>query len=276
MSTNQQRREAAKRKLERQQQRRAQREVRRKRTTRIVAGVVAVAVVAALVLLSVGTGGSGAHQDSAAGPSNAPAGPCSFPATPGEPASRPVTAPTDTNPPRQGTVAATVTTNQGVLPVTLDRAQAPCTVASFVHLAQAGFFTNTPCHRLVTEGSLKVLQCGDPSGSGMGGPGYSIPDEPPTGLKPGPSGSAIYPAGTVAMAKGNAPNSGGSQFFLVYADSLLPPEYTVFGTVAPDGLKVLQKVAAAGDDGSMNASAGGGKPKLPTSITSVTLGAQSS
>jgi peptidyl-prolyl cis-trans isomerase B (cyclophilin B) len=276
VSTNQQRREAAKRKLERQQQRRVRREVRRKRTTQIVAAIVAIVVVAGLGLLSIGAGGSGSRQDSAAGPTTAPAGPCSFPATPGEPASRPVSAPTDSNPPRQGSVAATVTTNQGVLPVTLDRAKAPCTVESFVHLAQAGFFTNTPCHRLVTEGSLKVLQCGDPTGSGMGGPGYSVPDEPPSGLRPGPGGASIYPAGTLAMAKGNAPNSGGSQFFLVYADSMLPPEYTIFGTVAPQGLQVLQKVAAAGDDGSMDETAGGGKPKLPTTITSVAVGAQSS
>jgi peptidyl-prolyl cis-trans isomerase B (cyclophilin B) len=272
VSTNQHRREAAKRKLERQQQRRVQRARQRKRTALIVAASVLIVAVGATVWATLGRGGASSSPLAATPTSatTAPPGPCSFPSTPGEPAARPVSPPTDTNPPKNGTVAVTMTTNQGVLPITLNRAHAPCTVDSFVHLAKAGFYNNTPCHRLVTQGTLKVLQCGDPTGTGTGGPGYSIPDEPPTGLKPGPDGVSIYPAGAVAMAKSSSPNSGGSQFFLVYADSELPPDYTIFGSVAPAGVKVLQKIAAAGDDGSMDSSAGGGKPKLATNIQTVT------
>ena len=272
MATNQQRREAAKRKLERQQQRRVQQSHKRKRTAVITVIVVVVAVVVASVAVGTLSGGtpSPPNNNAAAAPA-APAGRCSFPATPGEPAARPVSAPTEVNPPTQGTVPVTITTNQGVLPITLNRASAPCTVESFVHLATAGFYNNTPCHRLVTEDGLKVLQCGDPTGTGTGGPGYSIPDEPPTGLKPGANGASVYPRGTLAMAKASAPNSGGSQFFLVYADSQLPPDYTIFGTVAEPGIQVLEKIAAAGDDGAYAATAGGGKPKLPTTLQTVTV-----
>jgi peptidyl-prolyl cis-trans isomerase B (cyclophilin B) len=272
VSTNQQRREAAKRKLERQQERRVQRTKQRKRTALTVAAVVLIVAVGTTLWATVGLGAKRSTPQAApASATTAPTGPCSFPKAPGGPTTQSVSPPTDANPPKQGTVAVTMTTNQGVLPITLHRAQAPCTVESFVHLARANFFNNTPCHRLVTQGTLKVLQCGDPSGTGTGGPGYTIPDEPPTGLKPGPDGASIYPAGAVAMAKASSPNSGGSQFFLVYADSELPPDYTIFGTVAPAGLTVLRKIAAAGDDGSMDSTAGGGRPKLATSIQSVTV-----
>jgi len=199
-----------------------------------------------------------------------PAG-CNFVKTPEEPAPRPVGLPANANPPRQGTVAVTVTTNQGVLPVILDRSKAPCTVENFLSLANAGFYNNTPCHRLVTLETLKVLQCGDPTGTGKGGPGYTIPDEPPTGLKPSNAGAAVYPRGTVAMAKTAAPNSGGSQFFLVYADSQLSPDYTIFGTVAEPGIKVLEKIAAGGVDSAGATEPGDGKPKLAITLQSVTI-----
>ena len=269
MSTNQQRREAAKRKLERQQKRRAEQAQRRKRTTMLVSVVVIVAVVAVIAVLSVNSQGKPAAAQTAAAPAaTAPTGPCTFPATPSEPASKPVSAPTDANPPKMGTAIVTVTTNRGVVPLTLDRAEAPCTVENFLSLTKAGFFNNTPCHRLTTADSLKVLQCGDPTGSGSGGPGYTIPDEPPAHLKAGPQGSSIYPAGSIAMANTGAPNSGGSQFFLVYADSMLPPNYTVFGRIAPAGVQVLQKIAAGGEDDS--GGPGDGKPKLATTIQSAT------
>lgn len=265
MSTNQQRRAAAKRKLERQQARRQARAARRKKFAAFGAVGVVVAVVAVVVACST-TGSPAPGQPQASAP---PAGACVFAATPGEPAARPVSPPTDVNPPRQGMVAATINTNQGVLPITLNRAQAPCTVASFVHLATAGFYNNTPCHRLTTDPSLKVLQCGDPTGQGTGGPGYTIPDEPPPGLKPTGGGAVVYPRGTIAMANTGQPNSGGSQFFLVYADSQLPPNYTVFGTIAEPGVQVLEKVAAAGEDGSNGA--GDGRPNAATTIQGVSL-----
>jgi peptidyl-prolyl cis-trans isomerase B (cyclophilin B) len=269
VSTNQQRREAAKRKLERQQERRAQRVRHRKRISTIVAVAVVIVVIGGLAALTFDGGGKPATPAAAvAAPATAPSGPCTFRATPDELASRPVSAPTNPNPPRQGTVTVSVTTNQGVLPITLNRAMAPCTVENFLNLTKAGFYNNTPCHRLVTGDSLKALQCGDPTGTGTGGPGYTIPDEPPTGLQPGPDGASIYPTGTVAMAKTSAPNSGGSQFFLVYANSELPPDYTIFGTIASSGVQVLQKIASAG--GNDSSGPGDGKPNLPTSIQSVT------
>jgi cyclophilin family peptidyl-prolyl cis-trans isomerase len=126
-------------------------------------------------------------------------------------------------------VSITLHTSQGDIPLTMPRAEAPCTVASFVFLAQKGYFNQTPCHRLTAADSLKVLQCGDPTGTGTGGPGYTIPDENPTNLPPAPGaqGASLYARGTVAMANTGQPHSGGSQFFLVYANSELPPSYAV-------------------------------------------------
>lgn len=138
---------------------------------------------------------------------------------------------------------ATVYTTAGDLTLELDGAAAPQAVSSFVTLAQAGFFTQTTCHRLTVEG-IFVLQCGDPTGTGTGGPGYTF----------GPIENApaddVYPAGTVAMARTQDDGSSmGSQFFLVYADSTIPADnaggYTVLGRVT-EGMDVLQAVADAG------------------------------
>jgi peptidyl-prolyl cis-trans isomerase B (cyclophilin B) len=169
-----------------------------------------------------------------------------------------------------GTVAVTLQTDRGAIPLTLDRAGAPCTVQNFVSLATAGYFDATPCHRLTTTEGLEVLQCGDPTGTGTGGPGYTIDDELPTGLEVRPGGTVIYPRGTVAMAKAAAPDSGGSQFFLVYADSTISPDYAVFGTVGAEGLATLDAIAAGGTDGS-NAE-GDGAPLLPVTIQAATVG----
>jgi peptidyl-prolyl cis-trans isomerase B (cyclophilin B) len=128
-------------------------------------------------------------------------------------------------------------TTQGVITVQALTAQAPCTTFSFRFLAQRGYFTRTHCHRLTTQG-IFVLQCGDPTGTGSGGPGYRFNDENLTG--------ATYPAGTVAMANAG-PNTNGSQFFFVWKDTTLAPDYTPFGTVI-GGMNVLRKIAAAGDD----------------------------
>ncbi|MEV6027439.1 peptidylprolyl isomerase [Streptomyces sp. NPDC052036] len=139
-------------------------------------------------------------------------------------------------------------TTCGDIDIDLKTAAAPHTVNSFDFLAGKGFFDHTKCHRLVPSG-IYVLQCGDPTGTGTGGPGYTIPDE---NLKDKSLKGNVYPAGTVAMANQyNAQtqqgrNSGSSQFFLVYQDSPLPPDYTPFGTVSSAGMKVLKKIAAAG------------------------------
>src|SRR5699024_3948080 len=152
---------------------------------------------------------------------------------------------------RRGTADITITTGQGEIPVQLDREGAPCNVASFVHLTEQGFFDDSECHRLTVASPgapLSVLQCGDPTGTGLSGPGYTIADEPPTDLPTaeGGTGASVYPRGTVAMAKSQAPDSAGSQFFLVYEDSQLPPEYSVMGTIDEAGLEVLDEIADAG------------------------------
>ena len=177
-------------------------------------------------------------------------GPCGYTATPDDPAVRPVSLPPDPQPtPDKGIVRVVVATNQGPMLLSLDRAKAPCTVQSFLHLARSRFYDFTTCHRLTLYPTLKVLQCGDPSGTGEGGPGYSYKDELPTGLPNWPTDptgvSKVYARGTVAMANAG-PNTNGSQFFLVFADSRLRPNYTIFGTVDRLGLAALDRVAAGG------------------------------
>jgi peptidyl-prolyl cis-trans isomerase B (cyclophilin B) len=151
---------------------------------------------------------------------------------------------------------ATIVTNCGTIVATLDGKDAPHTVNSFAFLAAKHFFDNTPCHRLTTSG-IYVLQCGDPTGTGTGGPGYTIPDE---NLK-----GAAYPTATLAMANTGQPHTGGSQFFFVYQDTRLPPQYTPFGTVT-QGLEVLKAIAAAG-----STPPGDGAPSQPVVIESFTV-----
>ncbi|MFC5063156.1 peptidylprolyl isomerase [Actinomycetospora atypica] len=260
MPTNEQRRRAAKRKLERQIERRAERARRRRQRLTIIAIGAVVAVLAAGVAIYLVTRPS---DSATAAPAAAAAGACTY--TPDGQASRPVQAP-NPDPERTGVVGLTLQTSQGAIPLTLDRAQAPCAVNAVTSLAQQGFYDDTPCPRLVTGQGLQVLQCGDPTGTGSGGPGYRFAEEPPTNLAPSPlgQGASNYSRGLVAMAKASQPASTGSQFFLVYGDSALPPEYTVIGRIAPEGLAVLDRVAAGGDDNSN--SAGGGKPTIPVQI----------
>jgi peptidyl-prolyl cis-trans isomerase B (cyclophilin B) len=154
---------------------------------------------------------------------------------------------------------AVLTTNFGVIEADLAAGAAPCTVNSFLTLGRSGFFSGTQCHRLTSAG-LYVLQCGDPSGTGQGGPGYQFDDENlPTKSRP------AYPRGTLAMANAG-PGTNGSQFFLVYKDSEIDPNYSVFGKITK-GLDVLDKIAAAGTDDSNGA--GDGHPKLEVTITRV-------
>ncbi|MCX3062540.1 peptidylprolyl isomerase [Streptomyces beihaiensis] len=142
-------------------------------------------------------------------------------------------------------------TTCGDIDIALKAKAAPHTVNSFDYLAGKGFFDHTKCHRLTTQG-IYVLQCGDPTGTGQGGPGYTIPDEnlKDSSLKKAKKvqGTQLYtyPAGTVAMANTGQKHSGGSQFFLVYKDSELPATYTPFGTISDSGMKVLKKIAKAG------------------------------
>ena len=133
----------------------------------------------------------------------------------------------------------TFTTNQGEIVIETTPSLAPLTVNAMAALAQKNYFDNTICHRLTTEG-IFVLQCGDPTGTGTGGPGFNIPDENlPQQI------DNNYPAGTVAMANSGLPGTSGSQFFLVYQDTTLGPDYTIWGSIT-SGLDILQTIASAG------------------------------
>jgi peptidyl-prolyl cis-trans isomerase B (cyclophilin B) len=153
-----------------------------------------------------------------------------------------------------------LSTSAGDIAFTLDGQAAPQAVANFVSLAEGGYFDDTDCHRLTTSG-IFVLQCGDPTGTGRGGPGYEFGP-----VENAPEDGA-YPAGTIAMARATSPDSMGSQFFLVYEDTTLPTNtggYTVFGKIT-SGLDVVRAVADAGTaDG-----AGDGSPATPVTIEGV-------
>lgn len=269
MATNQMRREAAKRKLERRQERRVQQAKRRRQVAVITsASVVVVVLILTLVLPNLlGGDEEPAEVNAAAAPTP---GMCAFAETPGEPAAKPVAVPDITQAPTEGQVAVTLRMNRGEVPLTLDRSKAPCTVENIVRLTQAQYFDGSTCHRLTTGESLKVLQCGDPTGTGSGGPGYTVNDEKPTDLQPieNSGGAVNYTRGLVAMANTGRPNSGGSQFFLVYGDSMLPPDYTVFGTIGEPGLVVLDQIAAAGLTGEQRP--GDGAPAQPVIIETAT------
>lgn len=294
MPTNEQRRANAKRKLERQLERRA-RQAKRRRIVLIAAGsIVAVAVVVAVVLTVINT--KHEHKSNTAAPSSStaasssaetttPAGPtppapplpsfkpsadlganCQYPASP-EPAAKQVKPPrTGKVPTDPAQVSASMVTNQGRLGLMLANNESPCTVNSFASLAGQKYFDNTKCHRLTTSPDLGVLQCGDPKGDGTGGPGYQFANEYPTDQYPPNDPKAqqpvLYPRGTLAMANAG-PGTNGSQFFMVYKDSQLPPQYTVFGTIQADGLATLDKIAKAGV-------AGGGEDGAPASEVTIT------
>jgi peptidyl-prolyl cis-trans isomerase B (cyclophilin B) len=188
---------------------------------------------------------------------------CSFPADPGGPGAKPATRPADGPQPASGAVGVTLRTTAGDIVLSLDRALAPCTVASFVNLAQQGFYTGTSCHRLgVTD--LQMLQCGDPVGDGTGSAGYTVPDEFFPGL--------AYGRGLIALANTGQPGSGGSQFFMMFGTNPLPPAYTVFGTISDTGLTVLDKVARGGIASSGAFGDDTGKPSIPVTFNAVTVG----
>ena len=153
---------------------------------------------------------------------------------------------------------AVLHTSQGTITFRALTTAAPCTTYSFRYLAERGFYDRTHCHRLTTRG-IYVLQCGDPTGTGSGAPGYSFNDENLAG--------ATYPAGTVAMANAG-PNTNGSQFFIVTKDTVLRPDYTPFGVVT-GGMDVLAKIAAAGEDDQNGP--GDGFPTLPVDFHSVQI-----
>jgi len=201
------------------------------------------------------------------------AGPCTY-TKDGSTAAKPVQLP-PSKPAASNPTSMVISTNSGDIPITFEPDQAPCAVNSFISLAQQGFYDNTPCHRLTTQGYY-VLQCGDPLGTGMGGPGYSYADElvqndprlQPCGTTADGQGYCTYGTGTVAMAN-RGPNSNGSQFFLVYGSSRFPPDFTVFGHLDAAGLKVIKQIAAKGVGKLSGIGPGDGTPKDPVTIMSV-------
>ena len=290
MPTNAQRRETAKRKLEHQLETRARKE-KQQRILTVVGSVVAIAVTAGLIAWFV-LGNKDASTTASSATSAAPSGPttltrggdgqlpafkapadlganCQYPAA--QPASKKVDAPkTGKVPTDPATISVSMSTDQGNIGLNLNNAEAPCTVNSFASLAQKGFFDGTICHRLTTAPGLGVLQCGDPAGTGSGGPGYSFANEYPTNQYPKGDPAlqkpVLYPRGALAMANAG-PDTNGSQFFLVYKDSQLPPNYTVFGTIDGTGLATLDKIAQSGVAGG----AQDGKPATEVKVKSVLL-----
>lgn len=267
VSKEQRRRELARAKLARQQAKRESDAKRRQVLAVVAAAVGVLLVVGAITYLSLGdddapptagstpTTSSGATPSTSASPeetTGGPAGTCQY--RPAGEATKPITPPPDGPAPELASASTTITTDQGVVEIELDPAAAPCTVQSFLALADGAFYDGTTCHRLTT-GGLAVLQCGDPTGTGSGGPGYEYDDETTPNL--------TYDRGTVAMANAG-PGTNGSQFFLVYGDSQLPPDYTVFGTITA-GLESLDAIAAAGvADGGTD-----GAPATAVTITGV-------
>ena len=153
----------------------------------------------------------------------------------------------------------TLKTNCGDIEITTVGSKAPYTLTSLATLAEAGFYDGSLCHRLTTQG-LFVLQCGDPTATGSGGPTYTVGDE---NLPQEVANN--YPAGTVAMAN-SGPNTNGSQFFLVFDDTTLGAAYTIWGTITK-GLDTVKAIAAAGVAGG----GGDGTPALTVAIDKVVV-----
>ncbi|WP_037570825.1 peptidylprolyl isomerase [Phaeacidiphilus oryzae] len=275
-STEKRRRELARAKYLRQQQRRAEARRRAKRRTAVISGVAAVVVIAGVGVwagvsggssssASADTAGASASASASASPTSAHVAGCGTPAA-GKPSGKQWKAEPAMSVDTSANYTATLNTNCGAITLKLDAAKAPHTVNSFVFLTKQHFFDHVKCHRMTTTG-IYVLQCGDPTGTGTGGPGYKFKDENLTAFgKAGSSGSVTYPAGTVAMANSGA-DTNGSQFFLVYKDSPLPPSYTPFGTIT-GGLDTIKKVAAAGTNNANGS--GDGSPLQQVVMNSVT------
>lgn len=277
-----QRRQARERYRRQQEQRLVKQQKVRRRALAGTGAVLAAALLASLLLVFL-PGGS--HKKPSASASSSPsASPtasatavaepahhCTY--TAAKPVARKVSFPPAT-PDYTASYQATINTNLGKITLNLLNSKATCTVNSFVHLAEAGYFSKTQCHRLVTSG-IYVLQCGDPYATattkltcsttgtvGTGTPGYDFASENLTGAK--------YTAGTVAMANEGSATTNGSQFFIVYKDSTsgLSASYTPFATVS-SGLGIVQNVAKGGY--SCQYGQGDGAPKKKVIIDSVTI-----
>ncbi|QPP09843.1 peptidylprolyl isomerase [Streptomyces bathyalis] len=244
VSSEQRRKQLAREKYLRQQERRAQRRRRaRLRTIGILTGAALVIGAGAAYMASGGLDGEEKKKDASA---NKDPDPCTE-AAPGKPSGEKWKKEPELGIDESAKYAMTLRTTCGDISFDMDASKTPRTVNSFRFLSGEKFFDHTKCHRLVKQGPY-VLQCGDPTATGKSGPGYTLPDE---NLKDPRVKGGTYPAGTVAMANryqaqtGKGRDTGGSQFFLVYKDSKLPPDFTPFGKITK-GMGVLKKIAAAG------------------------------
>jgi peptidyl-prolyl cis-trans isomerase B (cyclophilin B) len=268
VTQEQRKRQLAREKFLRQQQRRTSARRKARMRNSVIASVLGVVVIGSVALYTTGVlkdDDKKTNASSQTSPSAAPSAakdPCE------KPAAGSVKTQTWKKEPavtidESAKYTMTLATTCGDIGIALKAKAAPHTVNSFDFLAGKGFFDHTKCHRLTTNG-IYVLQCGDPTGSGSGGPGYTIPDE---NLKDASLKANVYQAGTVAMANTGQAHTGGSQFFLVYQDSQLPPSYTPFGTISASGMKVLKKIAAAGE----STGAGDGAPNATVVINKATV-----
>ncbi|MEU4804814.1 peptidylprolyl isomerase [Actinosynnema sp. NPDC023587] len=191
---------------------------------------------AVLVLLTSGCAYT-VHGTPVAGPlPPVPTVGCTYVDTSGEPNTKAVEPPPGAEVPSAGRVVLRLDTALGELEFTLEAAFAPCSVHSFRHLAEQRLYDGNSCHRLVTSG-IWIVQCGDPTPSGVGGPGYRYDD-------PG-ARTGGYGRGVIGMANRATAGTNGSQFFIVYKDSEFPPDYPVIGEVSR-GMDVIDRVAAGG------------------------------
>ncbi|MFC7276971.1 peptidylprolyl isomerase [Paractinoplanes rhizophilus] len=268
-SSKDRQRKLARAKLDRQMARRAVKERRRRRMyAGLGAGVAVLLIVAGIAWI-------GGAFDSDDTPSAADQDICAW---------TPQNATTNTNlkdvgtPPTKdipvdGTETMTVTTDQGEpIEVTLDVASAPCGAEDLRYLASKNFYDNTTCHEITTYGAIR---CGDPTGTGLGGPTYSVYSEnTPAAPDPSPSSGAagptpLYPKGTVALI-GNPPGTNGSQFLIFFKDySPATPEFSTVGSVS-GGMTTVEKIGkipTVADDAGDKV-----KPKTKITITSLTVG----
>lgn len=272
-STKERQRAAARARLEREMaQRAAAAKKRRQLQASIGAGVALLIVAVGTVWLVVAAGDDDTGTSGTDASANAVS--CNWVEVPADQrtaTTKDVGLPPTTAPPNTGTETMAVTTNFGVVNVTLDLAKSPCAAASFQHLASKQFFDGTKCHRMFPG----MLQCGDPTAKGKGyresdgtgGPTYRFGNEYlPANERP------AYPAGVVALANSGSADSNGSQFFFIYEDVELQPDYTVIGKVDAASLEVLKKATAKGHDGAFDPQPGGGHPKEDINITTLTVG----
>jgi peptidyl-prolyl cis-trans isomerase B (cyclophilin B) len=238
--------------------------------TRRLLGRLGLAVLVPLLALATACGSGNGDKPNAT--KSSAAGRCSYQDDGSKPAKQ--VDPPPSNPPASNPTTLTISTSAGDIPLTLEPDQAPCAVNSLVSLASQGYFDDTQCHRLTTQGYY-VLQCGDPTGTGSGGPGYTFADElvdndprlQPCGEEQGQK-YCTYSAGTVAMANSGM-DTNGSQFFLVYGNSKFPPSYTVLGHMDAAGLKVVTAIGKLGIGTPNGMGPGDGTPKEPVTITSM-------